>query len=108
MTDGAPNLCDSRDRPAFANTPGTSYCANLSRYYRRCAGILIAEAFGELGCDTLFRKQSVGQRVRLSAHAAPGGDLVGQPSQVFDDYDAQGNRHPPQFPDRQRLDLLVG
>ncbi len=50
----------------------------------------------------------VRQRVGFCARQPPGGNLVGQPAQIFDENDAQRDGDGPEFADRQRLDTLVG
>ena len=56
----------------------------------------------------VFTQQAAGQCVGIGPRAAPGGHLVGQATQVFDQHDAQGDGHCPQLADGQRLDLLIG
>ena len=48
---------------------------------------------------------------RLSASSPCGAavhDPLGEPPEVLDEHDPQGDGHRPEFADRQRLDLLVG
>ncbi len=95
---------------------------------RRGARIFVAQALDELSGETLgqpFRgdrreigdglagrlsrfQDAVGDGVRIATLAAPDGDLVGQPPEVLDQHDAQGDGKRPEFADLQRLDPLVG
>ena len=53
-------------------------------------------------------EQPVGQRVRLLARGAAGNDAPGGASKILHEHDPQRDRDRPQFPDRQRLNALVG
>ena len=50
----------------------------------------------------------IGDRVGLAALVAAVDDTLGDPSEIFDEDDAQGDRRRPQFADRQRLIFLIG
>ena len=50
----------------------------------------------------------IGDRVGLAALVAAVDDALGDPPQILDQDDAQGDRRSPQFADRERLLLLIG
>ena len=50
----------------------------------------------------------IGDRIGLAALVAAVDDTLGDPPQIFDQDDAQGDRRGPQFADRERLLLLIG
>ncbi len=62
----------------------------------------------ERGAGFAQGQKPVSQRVGLVPQVAPSGDLVGQPTQILDEDDAQRDGNGPQFADRQRLDTLIG
>ena len=53
-------------------------------------------------------EKSPGQRVRLQSCDLALFDPDGDATQVFNQDDAQGDRHRPKLADRERLDLLIG
>ncbi len=52
--------------------------------------------------------QADGEFVGIGTFSAADADLVGQPPQVLDEHDAQGDRHGPELADGQRLGALIG
>ncbi len=63
---------------------------------------------GKCGPRPARREQGVGHAIGIGARRQPGRDLVGQPTQVLDQDDAQRDRDRPQLADRQRLNPLIG
>ena len=52
-------------------------------------------------------QQAVGDGIRLLPCCTVVHDPLGDPPEVLDEHDPQGNRYRPKLADRQRLDLLI-
>ena len=63
--------------------------------------------FRLLGWKSPDAEQAIGQGVCLVASNPIAGDLLGRPSQVFDQDDAERDRDRPQLADGQRLNALI-
>ncbi|MNO61713.1 hypothetical protein D3C76_523680 [compost metagenome] len=96
-----------------------------------CGGdprVLVAQALGELGGEEFRQRlarsrgdigiqrhtraaggeQAVGECIGIGAGLPRAVDLLGQPAQVLDEDDAQGDRDSPQLADGQGLHTLIG
>ncbi len=73
----------------------------------RC-GFIFAEHLGErLGGEIGGAQHAITSLVGLGAGCPTSHDALGDAAQILDQHDAQGDRHGPQFADRERLHVLI-
>ena len=61
-----------------------------------------------IGAEAIHANQQVGDRVGLAIGFTAENDMLGKPSQILHEHDADGDGDRPQLSDRERLDFLIG